>query len=103
LDGTRTNQQNTWTAGVTITLHDSNHGPVANSTVSGSWSIGGTASCTTDGTGRCFVSRSAIPRNTKSVVFTIVNATNSTFLYRSADNHDPDRDSNGTSVTVSNP
>src|SRR5262249_30983014 len=104
LDGTRTNQQNTWTAVVTITLHDSNHGPVANATVSGSWSLGGTASCTTDSTGRCFVSKSAISRNTKSVVFTIVNATtNSTFLYTSADNHDPDADSNGTSVTVRNP
>jgi Tol biopolymer transport system component len=103
LDGTRTNQQNAWTAAVTITLHDSKHGPVANATVSGSWSIGGTASCTTDSTGQCFVSKSATPRNTKSVVFTIVNVTNSTFLYRSADNHDPDGDSNGTSVTVSNP
>jgi Tol biopolymer transport system component len=104
LDGTRTNQQNTWTALVTITVHDRNHIPVSNAAVNGSWSIGGTASsCTTDNTGRCFVSKSAIPRNTKSVVFTIVNATNSTFVYRSADNHDPDGDSNGTSVTVSNP
>jgi hypothetical protein len=103
LDGTRTNQQNVWTAVVTITLHDSNHGPVANATVSGSWSIGGTASCTTDSTGQCFVSKSAIPRNTKSVVFTIVNATNSTFLYTSADNHDPDGDSNGTTVSITRP
>jgi List-Bact-rpt repeat protein len=103
LDGTRTNQQNVWTAVVTITLHDSNHGPVANATVSGAWSIGGTASCTTDSTGQCFVSKSAIPRNTKSVVFTIVNATNSTFLYRSADNHDPDGDSNGTTVSITRP
>jgi Tol biopolymer transport system component len=100
LDGTRTNQQNAGTAVVTITLHDSKHGPVANATVSGSWSIGGTASCTTDSTGQCLVSQSAIPRSTKGVVFTIVNVTNSTFLYRSADNHDPDGDSNGTSVTL---
>jgi uncharacterized protein len=103
LDGTRMTQQNAWTAVVTITLHDSKHRPVANATVSGSWSIGGTASCTTDSTGQCFVSKSAIPKSAKSVVFTIVNVTSSAFLYRSADNHDPDGNSNGTSVTVSNP
>jgi PKD repeat protein len=103
LDGTGTNQQSTWTALVTITLHDGNHGRVVNATVSGSWSTGGTASCITDGSGQCLVSRSAIPKNTKSVAFTIVNATSPTFLYRSVDNHDPDGDSNGTSITVSNP
>jgi PKD repeat protein len=103
IDGARTNQQNTWTALVTLRLHNSNHGSVANATVSGSWSIGGTASCTTDGTGQCVVSKSAIPKNIKSVTFTIVNATNATLLYRPADNHDPDADSNGTSIAVSNP
>jgi PKD repeat protein len=103
LDGTATNQQNTWTAVVTTTLHDSSHGPVSGATVSGSWSTGGTASCTTDGGGQCLVSKSAIPKSTKSLMFSIVNATNSTLLYRSVDNHDPDGDSNGTSIAVSRP
>jgi dipeptidyl aminopeptidase/acylaminoacyl peptidase len=102
LDGARTNQQNAWTAAVTITLHDGKHGPVANATVSGSWGTGETGVCTTDSTGRCVVSKSAIHKSTKSVAFTMVSATSSKFFYGSADNHDPDGDSNGTSVTVSN-
>jgi hypothetical protein len=103
LDGTRTYQQNAWTAAVTITLHDSKHGPVADATVNGSWSIGGTASCTTDSTGQCVVSKSAIPRSAKSTVFTIVDVTNSMFLYKSADNHDPDGDSSGSAILVIKP
>jgi PKD repeat protein len=103
LDGARTNQQNSWTALVTITLHNGNHSPVANATVSGVWSIDGTTSCTTDSGGQCVISKSAIPRNTKSVKFTIANVTNSTFPYKSVDNHDPDGDSNGTTITVPSP
>jgi Tol biopolymer transport system component len=103
LDGTRTNQQSTWTALVTITVHDMNHGPVANATVSGSWNIGGTGSCTTGASGQCVISKSTIPRNTKSVTFTIVDVTNALSVYRPFDNHDPEGDSNGTSITVINP
>ena len=103
LDGVRTNQQNSWTTLVTIAVHDSSHGPVANATVSGSWSIGGAASCTTDSSGQCLVSRSTIPRKNKSVTFTIVNVTRAPSLYTSVDNHDPDGDSDGNSVTVNNP
>ncbi len=101
LDGGSANYRDTWTATVTITVHDNNHGPVANATVSGSWSIGGTGSCPkTDSLGHCFVQKSTIPRSTKSVTFTIDSVTDPMFLYRSGDNHDPDGDSNGTSITV---
>jgi PKD repeat protein len=103
LDGVRTNQQNTWTAGVTITAHDGNHAPLANATVTGGWSIGGTSSCTTDGSGQCHVDRWAIPRRTQSVLFTVLSVTKPVFLYGSTDNHDPDGDSNGTSITVNRP
>lgn len=102
LDGAKTTQQTSWTAIVTVTVHDSNHGPVANATVSGPWSIGGTGSCTTDGSGQCLLSKSAISKKTKSVMFTIVNVTNSIALYTSVDNHDPDGDGNGTNITVRN-
>lgn len=100
LDRTRTNQQNTWTAFVTIAVHNGNHGPVANAMVSGSWSIGGTGSCTTDGAGQCVIAKSTIPKKTRSLTFTMVNVTKSNSLCGSVDNHDPDGDSNGTSVTV---
>ncbi|MGH2727069.1 MAG: PKD domain-containing protein, partial [Actinomycetota bacterium] len=42
---------------ITITVHDANHAPVAGVTVTGNWSSGGTASCVTDATGRCGVSK----------------------------------------------
>ena len=100
LDRAITNQGSTWTAIVTITVHDSNHSPVANATVSGSWSTGGTGSCTTNGSGECAVPRSTIPKNTASVIFTVVNVRHATLTYTSPDNHDPDGDSNGTTITV---
>ena len=103
LDGVRTNQKSSWTASVTVMVHNANHGPVANVTVSGSWSIGGTGSCTTDGSGQCTLSRTTIPKKTQNVMFTIVNVTKSTYLYTSFDNHDLDGDSNGTNITVRSP
>jgi hypothetical protein len=58
--------RNHWNANVTITVHDANENPVANATVSGTWSAGtgGSDSCT---------------------------------------NHDPDGDSNGTSIVILQP
>ena len=103
LDGAVTNQGKTWTATVTITVDDSNYGPVANATVSGSWSNGGTGSCTTNGSGQCAVPKSTIPKNTASVIFTVVNVTHPMLTYKSSDNHDPDGDSNGTTITVNRP
>ena len=37
------------------------------------------------------------------MTFTVVNVTHATFTYKSADNHDPDGDSNGTAITLSRP
>jgi len=103
LDRAITNQGSTWIAIATITVHDSNHSPVANATVSGSWSNGTTGSCTTSGSGPCTVSQLGLPKRTGSVTFTVASVTHATLTYKSADNHDPDGDSNGTSVTVSRP
>ena len=62
LDRAITNQAgSTWSAIVAITVHDSSDSPVANATVSGSWSSGGTDSCTTNSIGQCAVSKSTIP------------------------------------------
>jgi PKD domain/Beta-propeller repeat len=102
LDGASTIQRSTWTAIVMITVHDSSHQLVANATVSGSWSGGGgTGSCTTNGSGQCTVSKSLIPKRNASVTFAGVNITHATLTYASTDNHDPDGDSNGSSITVS--
>jgi hypothetical protein len=105
LDGASVNNGSTWTANVTITIHDANHNAVSSATVSGTWSSGatGTGSCITNSSGQCTVSKSSIPKRTGSVTFTVDNVTHATLTYNSADNHDPDGDSNGTSITVNKP
>ena len=100
LDRASTIQPTRWTAIVTITVHDTSHGMVANAAVSGCWNDGGTASCTTNASGQCAVSRSGILKTKTSVSFTVTNVTRATLVYKPADNHDPDGDSNGTTVTV---
>jgi hypothetical protein len=100
LDGARTNLQNAWTADVTITLHDSTHGPVAHATVNGSWDDGGTTSCDTDASGKCTVSRSGIPNRTASVSLTVNDVAKTSFLYQPAGNHDQDGDSNGSTIVI---
>jgi PKD repeat protein len=100
LDGRASSQGGTWTAAVTITVHTSSHGLAAGATVIGAWTGGATSSCTSDSSGQCLVSRPAIPGGTRSVTFTVTGVTHASMTYRAADNHDPDGDSNGTSITV---
>jgi hypothetical protein len=105
LDGSSTLQNNRWTANVTITVHDANHNPVANATISGSWSNGasGTASCTTTSNGQCSVSINGISKGQNSVTFTVNNISRASSTYTSANNHDPEGDSNGTRIVVPKP
>lgn len=105
LDGASANNGSTWTANVTITVHDEAHAGVSSATVSGSWSNGanGNASCVTSGGGSCTVSTSSIPKRNGSVTFTVGNVTHGSLTYDSGSNHDPDGSSNGTSVSVSKP
>jgi immune inhibitor A len=104
LDGNAINNGRTWTAEVTISVHDANHGDVADAVVKGSWIGGGsgTGSCTTAGDGRCTVSLSGIRKNIGNVTFT-VDSVADTLAYDDTANHDPDGDSDGTSITVSKP
>jgi PKD repeat protein len=105
LDGASANNGSTWTANITITVHDEGHGALSSATVSGSWSNGttGNASCVTNGGGTCTVSKTGIPKRTGTVQFTVGNLTHASLTYASGSNHDPDGSSNGTSVTVSKP
>ena len=105
LDGTSTSQASRWTATVTITVHDANHNPIANATVSGNWSNGasGSSSCTTNSNGSCTVSKSDIRRGRNSVTFTVNNITRPSSAYTSANNHDADGGSNGTRIVVPKP
>jgi hypothetical protein len=106
LDGSSaTAPRNRWNATVTITVHNASEGPVSGATVSGSWSNGGSgnASCVTNTSGQCSVSLSNIRNNTSSVTFSVINVALSGYTYDGSANHDPDGDSNGTTIVVLKP
>ncbi len=99
-----------WVATVTVTVHNASHNPVANATVSGTWSGGGFfgTSCTTNSSGTCTLIRTTIPGSQSSNTFTVTSITgaNSQGAYVTANNHDPDsgaQASNGTSISVPHP
>lgn len=106
LDGSSTNNGSTWTADVTVTVHDTDHTAESGSTVSFNYSsrdVNGSTSCTTGTDGTCSVSVSGIPKRTGSVTFDVTDISDSDGSYSSGDNHDPDGDSDGTSITVQKP
>jgi serine protease AprX len=94
-----------WNATVTILVHDAHEKPVANATVSGKWSNGtsGTASCSTNTSGLCQVTKTGLNARTTSVTFSVTNVTQATLTYLASANHDPDGDSTGTSINVNRP
>ena len=63
----------------------------------------GSASCITNGSGECSVTKNNIKRNSSSVTFTVTNVTHATNSYQVGDNHDPDGDSDGTRIVVNQP
>jgi hypothetical protein len=99
LDATTVIQQSTWSAAVTITMHDGGHRPLANAVVKASWSGGAAVSCTTGAAGSCVLTKGKIPPKA-SVNLTVLSASHSMFLYAPAGNHDPDGGSTGTLITV---
>lgn len=106
LDGSSTNQGSSWTALVTITVHDASHNGVAGAVVSGTFVYNGNSvgkSCTTETSGACTVSLSGILKRYSSVTFDVTGIDHSSLTYDATANHDPDIDSNGTSITVIKP
>jgi TolB protein len=83
------------TSAVAVQVHDATHQPVAQAVVT--LSSNGTATCTTDASGRCLVS--TVRLSAKRIV-TVTNVSRPTFIYKPQSNHDPDGDSNGTVITV---
>jgi serine protease len=103
-DSSSGGQGGSWTAVVDVLVHDSNHTAVGDATVSFDYTTDkgatGTASCTTASDGWCSVSESF--RNRESPVdFTVTDVSHADLTYSSSDNHDPDGDSDGTTITVS--
>jgi hypothetical protein len=97
LDGTSSVRNKSWTATVVVTVHDQTHALASKATVNGHWGTGDTASCTTGPKGNCKLSLGKLPLAASSIDFTVdtVNGVDT-----SADNHDPEADSNGTLITV---
>jgi len=99
LDGaTSPINSNRWRAMVTITVHDDSEVVVAGAAVSGVWNGSTATSCTTDNNGQCVIEVSV--RKADSVTFAVTDISHTSYTYQPADNHDPDGDSDGTSITI---
>ena len=85
-----------WRATLTITVHDTSEQLLANVTVTGDWSSGGSGSCTTDAGGTCTMSKSRIARATSSVTFDVKGVIHALHNYDAQSNH-------VTSVDIMNP
>ncbi len=103
LDGGATSQGRTWTATVTIAVHDAAHLAVPAATVKGTFSNGakGTGSCITGSTGICTISKTRL--RSAEVTFTVTSVTHATNGYAPGANHDGDGDSGGTTIVVTGP
>jgi len=102
LDGLSVSGGSTWQAQVHITVHDSNELPVQNAVVAVRWSAGytGIANCQTDFNGICVVTSGSVHKNVPSITVTIDGVSHATLVYIPSDNHDPDGDSNGTTLVT---
>ncbi|MAT97694.1 MAG: hypothetical protein CL608_11165 [Anaerolineaceae bacterium] len=107
LDGSSafTFRQFAWQATVEITVHNTDHFPVAGAVVSGTWSGGesGPDQCVTDSNGNCSVSTDNMRRRYDDATFTVDNIVHADYTYAAISNHDAEGDSNGTFITVSQP
>ena len=83
---------------VTVVVHDADHRPVTNAWVVGLWSSGETGGCTTDGTGQCTVS-AVLSGARAGTTFTIRSLEHAVYVYRGP-NHDPEGNSDGTTITI---
>jgi len=104
LEGSSTSQGNTWTASVTVMVHDGDHNTVEGAMVYGTWSGGasGTAIGTTE-LGLCTFSYPNIHKKNPSVTLTVDNIIKNSVPYDKNENHDADGDSDGNSITVLKP
>ena len=91
-----------WTAIVKILVHNSSETLLVGATVYGKWTNGatGNGSCVTNSSGICSISMPSIQSSVKKITFTVTKVVYTGRTYQAASNHDPDGDSNGTSIIV---
>jgi serine protease AprX len=102
LDDTSFSVTNGWKAQATITIDTNAQAPLPGAIVTGRWPNASTMSCTTDASGACRITRKFATRKL-SVLLTVVNVVPPTGTYAPADNHDPDGDSDGTTIRLNKP
>jgi serine protease AprX len=91
-----------WTATVSISVHDAAHAPLAGVVVRATWQGGATGSCTTNSSGVCSLAHKF--RNAAATRWLrVAGLSRSGYSYDATANHDPDGESNGTTITVSRP
>ena len=92
-----------WRARVAIRVHDGDHAVLPGVVVRGRFGPnGGVLTCTTGTGGSCSLHRD-LARTRASIVFSVLGLTRSGYTYQSGGNHDPDGDSNGTTIIVTRP
>lgn len=107
LDGSATTgAQRSWSATVTVTVHDYMHDANVNdATASGSWSDGvsGDTVCDTDSNGQCSFTAIVTTKNLRKVSFNLANVSDGTSNHVAAADHDDEDDSDGNTITVYRP
>jgi subtilisin family serine protease len=95
--------RNSWSSTLTVSVHAADEAPISGVTVYVLADYGaGTAdlSCETDGAGSCATADLVLHKKNGSVTYTVQALSVS---YGPQDNHDPDGDSDGTSIQASKP
>ena len=95
--------KNRWVASATVVIHDdAEESAGAGVTITGSWSNGarGSGDCVTNASGVCTISKGNLKSNVSSVTFTVTGVTAANTSHDSAANHDPDGESNGTVIVI---
>lgn len=97
--------RNRWEATVTVTVHTASEAGLAGVSVTGTWSDAarGSGSCVTDGSGSCTVVKANLKGNNPIATFTVTQVEAVDVVYDTGANHDPDGDSDGTSIIVTKP
>jgi len=95
-----------WHAQIQVRAESGGRAAPAGTLVSGSWEDGTVASCVTTSPGTCVVTRLQIPTGAASATFRVMGLSHAAYPeygYDPAGNHDPDGDSDGTSIAVVKP
>jgi hypothetical protein len=94
-----------WNARVVVTVHTASHAPLSGVFVAFKYSgaVKGETGCVTNSAGVCYVLSKQVKNGGASVTFQIFNMTRGGFTYVPSANHDPDGDSNGTTIVVNAP